>query len=874
MIDGEPALIQAGALHYFRLPHPDLWRPVLERMRMGGLNAVVIPFPWAYHAPAPGFHDFTGPRAIDRLLDEVTRVGLWLIPHLGPWIGSGLDAGGVPAWLLHSDVALPRDGDSAGFAHAFLRQVETWWVRLLTYIRDHPNLLFVVLDPGRRPREASSEDPSQALGLALMRLVRRLGVQAPCALPASIWEGSIEAGRASAMGDVPPGDVASRLDQTSPVTSHHGGEPSQPARFLILGEGTPQDGDLSSAEADSFLLLDLDFPATWLGSHRVPVAQALGAEYPRPQIARGVVDGAAAIGLSPYHVGTNWGWWAAPGTVTLHGHGAPVAEGGGLPAHYHQARRISLTLETMGDVLRMPDALSTVSARPAELLLGTCGGRFGTVVFLRNEQKTDSYANLQLERGSRRLTLEDIAVPAESVRVVPLDWRVASRRLVGTTMEPVLRTNVAGRELLVLFNEVGGEVLLPGDFRSRHQRGPVYIERVPFEGARSGLMAHFDPARLGSLVLDGPEGVLQILALAPSLANRVWPLDDLWRTNPIPAPAWRPSAEAPAAGVVIGPDLVVPEKDGGFRFLASDKGFGYRWGPWRGSDPHTWLAPLLWQAPPSVRLPALNWASRPGAPEAQSDYDDRGWRRVVPQGPLSMEAQGVNYGFAWYRAHFSGEPRAVTLTCRHACDLYLNGEHIATLNPPPDLGAVAPKTLPLSSRYLQDQNVLAILVENIGRHESWDLAAQPHGLISCTIEGASGLDWRVRGGLSGEMRVQGFQGYADWDLVPETGAQYVCWHRALFELDLAAAVEIPVFLELEQTPSKAYIYLNHQLIGRMWYPQGAQRRFWLPDGLLERRGTNELLVAQWTRGANPGIGMARLVPGMPSAWHKEAGVQG
>ena len=44
--------------------------------RMGGLNAVLVPLPWAYHSPEVGFHDFTGPRDLGRLFDDVERAGL------------------------------------------------------------------------------------------------------------------------------------------------------------------------------------------------------------------------------------------------------------------------------------------------------------------------------------------------------------------------------------------------------------------------------------------------------------------------------------------------------------------------------------------------------------------------------------------------------------------------------------------------------------------------------------------------------------------------------------------------------------------------------------------------------------------------------
>ena len=52
-IKGAPVIVQAGALHYFRLPHLDLWHSVLVRMRMAGLNAVLA-FPLGVSQPGAG----------------------------------------------------------------------------------------------------------------------------------------------------------------------------------------------------------------------------------------------------------------------------------------------------------------------------------------------------------------------------------------------------------------------------------------------------------------------------------------------------------------------------------------------------------------------------------------------------------------------------------------------------------------------------------------------------------------------------------------------------------------------------------------------------------------------------------------------------
>jgi hypothetical protein len=872
-IDGRAALIQAGALHYARLPHPDLWRPILARMRMGGLNAVMIPCPWAYHSPAPGFYDFTGPRDLARLLDDVEQFGLWLIPHVGPWIGAGLDGGGIPPWLLRMPEAVPRcdggtfEGDTST-AHILepapppdelLRQVSTWWERLFPFFQGRDNLVLALLDPG-----CCAEQPLPAsYAGALYKLARRTGLSKPAvpfALPRAVYH-DLAAPAFDAPQDLllPLVDVGGISHEAISLDAPDSAWPDTPAMIRV----------------------GLDLPPSWLAGRPMPLDKVLGPEHPRSRIAAAASRAGCILVLDPVHTGVNWGWTSTAGAGTLYGYGAPLTAGGDgdeADVAYYQGRRMAMTLETVGDVIARGDPAPGLRATPHHALFAARWGRAGTVAFLKGTGRDEAYVQLLLEQNVDPLAAEDIPLAPEAIRVLPLSWRLEEGRLLTTTMEPVLRTVVAGRELLILLNEVGGEILLPPDVRVRHRRGPVYIEPVD-----QGLVVHFDPARLGSLLVDRGGSPLQVLALEPALANRCWPLDDAWRTTPVRGAAWTPPPEEPARGVVIGPDFVLPQRDGGFRFLVAGKGFGYRWGPWRGSDPHTWLAPLIWQGPDRVTVPSLAWTSRPGAPEALPDNDDgtgvssTSWHFVAPEGPFGMEHHGFYHGFVWYRTKFTGTATGLTLACRHACDVFLNGEHIATLNPPPNLGPVSPKTLPLPVRKMREENVLALLVENLGRDVTWDRAALDHGLTDCMLEGPEGprpVAWRVRGGLSGEVQEQGFLGFADWDRVPEgvpPAGDCVTWHRATFKLALPRDHEVPLFLHLDRVASKAYVFLNGCLVGRMWYPQDGQRYFWLPDGILQRQGYNELLIAQWLRGAKPGIGEAQLVSGLVRRWVAEVG---
>src|SRR5256885_13226850 len=79
MLDGQRVFVWSGEFHPFRLPSPDLWRDVLQKMKASGYTAVSIYFDWNYHSPAPGVYDFSGVRDLDRVLDLAAEAGVEFI---------------------------------------------------------------------------------------------------------------------------------------------------------------------------------------------------------------------------------------------------------------------------------------------------------------------------------------------------------------------------------------------------------------------------------------------------------------------------------------------------------------------------------------------------------------------------------------------------------------------------------------------------------------------------------------------------------------------------------------------------------------------------------------------------------------------------
>src|SRR3954469_9571355 len=131
MLDGKRTFIWSGEFHYWRLPSPDLWRDVLQKMKAEGYNATSIYFDWAYHSPAPGRYDFTGVRDVDRLLDIAAEVGIWVIARPGPCINAETDAGGLPGWVL------TQQGRARSSAPDYTAAYRQWLSRIDPIIARH-----------------------------------------------------------------------------------------------------------------------------------------------------------------------------------------------------------------------------------------------------------------------------------------------------------------------------------------------------------------------------------------------------------------------------------------------------------------------------------------------------------------------------------------------------------------------------------------------------------------------------------------------------------------------------------------------------------------------------------------------------------------
>lgn len=88
-VHGQRIFVLSAEVHPWRLPNPNLWADVLQKVRANGFNTVSFYVNWALHYPTPDTNRSNGDfesgtyRDIQRFIDEAKKAGLWLIARYG-----------------------------------------------------------------------------------------------------------------------------------------------------------------------------------------------------------------------------------------------------------------------------------------------------------------------------------------------------------------------------------------------------------------------------------------------------------------------------------------------------------------------------------------------------------------------------------------------------------------------------------------------------------------------------------------------------------------------------------------------------------------------------------------------------------------------
>lgn len=326
MLDGRRVWIVSAGIEYARVARAS-WADRIQAAKLAGFNTIDTTAVWARHEPRAGVFDFTGDNDVRHFVKLVGEAGMWLILRVGPYVGAGLDGGGLPAWLTsQTNVALrtknaPFLEASSRYLTALVDQVKD--LQLSSTGRGGPLLL--VKSEG--DWTCGHDDLAAAYLGELNRYLREAGINIPVINSHNLWQSVESEIDGWSGGD----DMLSAMRQLNVVRA------DQP-KFII---------DLSCEDAT---------PGEVRDAWNAPFRSGLDGPALTRRIAE-VIAGGGQFSLMPFHGGTNFGF--APGRspngaewygIASADRGAPLDETGAPAKSFHALRRIATFAARFGRV--------------------------------------------------------------------------------------------------------------------------------------------------------------------------------------------------------------------------------------------------------------------------------------------------------------------------------------------------------------------------------------------------------------------------------------------------------------------------------------------------------------------------------------------
>lgn len=433
MIDGRRFWIASGLIDYFRMPCSE-WKPRLRDAIECGLNCVTVRCPWRLHEPRRGEYDFEDDLDVRAFVELIGSMGMRCILRVGPYIGSDIDLGGLPSWLLSEDGMLVRSG-SAPFLDAtskyFRRLLEQF--APLSATKGGPIHLVQI----EHEWYCGNPEAAEAYLFELARFIRERDFDVPMINTNNLWQHREESldtwsGREN---------MLQNLRQLRTILRNSP---------LFVGDfhlGTPDTWNAPHAEQDD--------PGT--------IMQQLGQ----------VVAAGAQYTLTPFAGGTNFGFLSGRVVgsadayhTTSMDQNAPVTEDGSRSPLYHMIRRLCTFTSQFGRVFSAinPDPASAVlgverdtasssrsGARPGPAVVHLKGTQGQVVMVFGDEKKSSKDLDILLPDG----TSIPIQFGGQPVVWCLLETHIGGRAVLNWTNLNAFATN--NDDLLVLFGAPGQE---------------------------------------------------------------------------------------------------------------------------------------------------------------------------------------------------------------------------------------------------------------------------------------------------------------------------------------------------------------------------------------------------------------------------------
>ncbi|KAI3004067.1 CAZyme family GH35 [Aspergillus niger] len=795
LINGERAFINAAEFHYQRLPVPEMWLDVLQKLKANGFNTISVYFFWSYHSASKDAYDFeTGAHNIQRLFDMAKQAGLWVIARLGPYVNAQTNAGGLALWGSDGSMGKLRTSDEAYH--------QAW----LPYMRKVGQIIAanqitrggpVILCQVENELQETTHEPNNTLVTYMEQLeavIRDAGITVPTT--------HNEKGMRYVSWSRDYGNVGGAVDIY--------GLDSYPAGFLV---GNRCDGATGFNVVRTYYQWFMNYSwtgpiylAEFEGGRTLTWGAPQNYDDCRSEHSTTFVDiyyknniGQRVTLQSIYegYGGTNWGHSACPVAYTSNDYMTPLRETREQWAKLWQTKLIQLFSGSAPDLLKTymygngsGYSLSTPDAYSWVLKNQDTQATF-TVLQQNETPSTTTIAfSAYLNTSLGNMTVPDIQLQGRQSKILVTDYKFGNQTLLYSSTDVLTNAVLPGHDVLALYlwESQTGEFALK---TPRNLTLQVYGASIVSSTLHPGYQKIKYTQATGSTVLRFTNGVIVLLLDQPT----AW---HFWAPSTSNYPSPRPDQKL----IILGPYLVrsasvenevlqVSGDNNGTTTLESFIGDvpikAIEWNGQRLTATKTPYGSYTAQIPGtenrSVILPSLNhWRSADSLPEAQPEYDDSRWTvanknsTLSPQAPLTLPVlfssdYGYYAGAKIYRGYFDGTNHtAVNITVSGGLafgwNAWLNGHLIGGHTGDPNLSATN-MTLTLPGPHLRTMNnVITVIVDYHGHDETniANGAGNPRGILGAYLlpggtRTATGFKlWKIQGNAGGAKNIDPVRG--------------------------------------------------------------------------------------------------------------------
>ncbi|EEA22754.1 hypothetical protein TMatcc_001611 [Talaromyces marneffei ATCC 18224] len=791
-INGERLFVFAGEFHYIRLPVPELWLDVFQKLKANGFNAISVYFYWNHHSASEGVYDFeTGGHNVQRLFDYAKQAGVYIIARPGPYANGELSAGGYALWAANGRLGGERTRDSQYY--------DLWspWMTKIGKIIAANQITEggpVILVQHENELQETTHRANNTLVLYMEQITQILDA-AGIVVPST----HNEKGMRSMSWSMDYEDVGGAVNIYG-LDSYPGGlsctNPN--AGFNLIRTYYQWFQNYSYTQPEYLAEFQGGYFTPWGGVFYDDCASMLQPEYADVFYKNNIGNRVTLQSLYMAYGGTNWGHIAAPVVYTSYDYSAPLRETREIRDKLKQTKLLGLFTRVSPDLLQTEmegnGTSYTTGANIFTWALRNPETNAGFYVVAQDDSSstTDVVFDLEVETSAGSVNITNIGLDGRQSKIITTDYKVGDTTLLYCSAD-ILTYATLDVDVLALYLNKGqtGTFVLAN--AASHLKYTVYgNSTVTSSNSSQGTIYTYTQG----------QGISAI-----KFSNRflVYLLDKYtaWDFFAPPLQLSDPNVKPNEHIFVIGPYLVREATIKGRTLeLTGDNQNTtsieiYHGNPfitsitWNGkhlSTKRTAYGSLTATIPGAeaitITLPKLtSWKSHDMIPEIDPEYDDSNW--VVCNkttsfnaiAPLSLPVlysgdYGYHAGPKIYRGRFgSTNATGVTVTAQNGnaagWSAWLNGIYIGGVTGDPSIEATSAVLKFNSSTTLKQEgseNVLTVLVDYTGHDEDNVKPARaqnPRGLLGVIFEGSTSTNftsWKLQGNAGGEKNIDALRG--------------------------------------------------------------------------------------------------------------------